>query len=97
MLVSPWVKFDISSDSMTRNLYKDCLAPLSLWEWSLNFLGKTPQDNYNCPLLADTQWWRALEGISMGIVCGVDEAFIDDNDLFVQVLQVSGGFRLFPH
>ncbi|KAH6988321.1 Alpha/Beta hydrolase protein [Ilyonectria sp. MPI-CAGE-AT-0026] len=90
MLISPWVTFDLSSNSMKANRLKDCLSQPTLHTWSRNFLGQAPLDNYNFPLGAQRSWWSPMQDIDLFVIAGADEIFVDDIEQWVDNLKEAG-------
>ncbi|TVY86225.1 ATP-dependent RNA helicase, partial [Lachnellula willkommii] len=63
VLISPWVSFNLDSESWIRNEYKDCLCKKAGQQWSSAFLDH-PQpldpvsDYYNQAITAPESWWE---------------------------------------
>ncbi|TVY13587.1 putative alpha/beta hydrolase [Lachnellula arida] len=88
-LYSPWVSFDTSHDSYTKNDVKDTLVPDILRKWAGSYLGTVDREtdpgvvvggnNYSEPLLADASWWEGMHNIvkDMWIWAGENEVFLD--------------------
>lgn len=88
ILLSPWVTFDQSAESFRRNKQKDCLSVPGLKECSDAFMGDAPNDNYNTPLGAPSDWWQNTPADRFIVLAGKDEVFIDDIERFVEKLKV---------
>ncbi|KAK4934224.1 hypothetical protein LTR10_024440 [Elasticomyces elasticus] len=73
---------------MTSNIYKDCIDVKTVHKWSREFLGTTPEDNYNVPLKADPEWWSSLKVNDVCIVAGRNEVFLDDIVKFAKKMKV---------
>ena len=76
-LTSPWVSFDTTTPSYTRNARKDTLSPVSIQRWSKCFMGNSEPDYYNEPLLAPVSWWDNLMTEEIWISASEDEVFVD--------------------
>jgi len=84
VLTSPWVSFDITSESFKHNQYKDCVGHTGGTKWSSAYLGcpwphKGKTDNYNEAAIAPASWWKDLAVQKGGvlIVCGEEEVLRD--------------------
>lgn len=72
-LLSPWVSFDTTDDSYTRNAEKDFLVPAVMRYWAGLHLGTIEEEvdpgvvtggtNYSELLLADASWWEGMHGV----------------------------------
>jgi acetyl esterase/lipase len=78
LLLSPWVTFRQDSLAMSENMHKDILNPMALKEWSIAFLDKSGEDEYNSPLMATPEWWSGMPVEKCLITAGADEVFRDD-------------------
>ncbi|TVY17975.1 Steryl acetyl hydrolase 1 [Lachnellula arida] len=82
VLISPWVSFNLDSESWIRNEYKDCLCKKAGQQWSSAFLDH-PQpldsvsDYYNQAVTAPESWWEGAAVESVLIVAGRDEVLVD--------------------
>lgn len=88
-LISPWVTFASTADSVRRNADKDYLQVAYLHVASSQYLGGQELDNYNTPLDADPKWWTALPVQAVRVVSGASEVFSDDMKKLVGKLKVS--------
>ncbi|OJJ66155.1 hypothetical protein ASPBRDRAFT_201253 [Aspergillus brasiliensis CBS 101740] len=87
-LLSPWVTFDTSAESMQTNRYRDVLAVPALESWAAMFQGSAPSDPYQEPLKAPKDWWLGLPANKVLVIAGADELFVDDIQEFAA--QLSG-------
>lgn len=85
-LLSPWVTFDTSSESMRTNRYRDVLAVPALERWAAIFQGSAPSDPYLEPLTAPKDWWQDLPAKNVLVLAGDDEVFVDDIQKFAAQL-----------
>lgn len=81
MLISPWVSFDTTYPSYTRNAKTDYLSARAINRASHAFIGLgNKHDEYSQPILADATWWKQV-GSSvverMMIWCGGGEILQD--------------------
>lgn len=96
VLISPWVSFDTSVDSMTQNERKDFLTAGSIGPWVAAFLSGAPTDPWNQPLMASPEWWEQLKVDEVLINAGADEIMIDDIRAFAKRFKVRLVFK-FDH
>ncbi|KAI1413040.1 Alpha/Beta hydrolase protein [Hypoxylon sp. FL1857] len=87
LLLSPWVTFDQSAEAFDRNKMKDCLSLQGLKSWSRALMGSAPDDNYNTPLDAPSDWWQDIKAGKVLILAGEDELLVDDIMLFAEKLK----------
>jgi hypothetical protein len=88
ILISPWVTFETTALSFTRNRYKDALDAAAITQWSKNYIGDKAIDGYVCPLMAPEGWWKGAKTGDICVIAGAEELFVDDIDRFVKVLKV---------
>ncbi|KAH6874361.1 putative epsilon-lactone hydrolase [Thelonectria olida] len=77
ILMSPWISFDITWPSMTRNLHKDIDSLDTLREWSSDYVNGRASDNYLEPILAPRDWWMSAPVNRTLVVAGENEVFLD--------------------
>ena len=85
LLLSPWVSFDCSHPSYSRNAESDILTKRALIRWSSAFLGSSKRegivmgDSYSEPLLAEPLWWTGAHKVfdEVMIWVGGGEVFED--------------------
>lgn len=59
MLISPWVSFDTTYSSYTRNADTDYLCTRAINRASHAFIGRGQKhDEYSQPIVADASWWK---------------------------------------
>ncbi|KAJ5239867.1 alpha/beta-hydrolase [Penicillium chermesinum] len=85
-LLSPWVTFETTSESMKANAHRDALAIPALHKWASLFRGSAPSDPYLEPLSAPANWWQPLLTKKVLITAGADEIFVDDIQKFAAQL-----------
>lgn len=88
LLMSPWLSFDVTYQSMIDNLPKDIDNPKSLVEWAKLYLSGRESNYYTEPILAPTDWWSDIPVKNTFIVAGSDEIFVDSIKLFAETFQV---------
>lgn len=84
VLISPWISFDTSYDSFSRNYHKDLFGAGALKHWCVAFLGiKSYEDrasaisNYNEPGSALAEWWENFPVKKVLVVTGEEEMLVD--------------------
>ncbi|KAL5048546.1 hypothetical protein BDW71DRAFT_195852 [Aspergillus fruticulosus] len=77
-LLSPWVTFETSSESMKSNQHRDALAIPALNKWASLFKSSAPSDPYLEPLSAPEGWWQGLPAKKILVLAGANELFVDD-------------------
>lgn len=89
VLISPWVNFDINQPSFARNVQTDYLDPRVGDRWSKTFLGGAELDNYNQPVLSESDWFAGLDGVVTEVLVwgGGAEVLIDSIDRIVAQLK----------
>jgi len=89
ILVSPWVKFGTDDDSATRNATSDVVPVEVAVRWGNAFLGKAPFDNYNQPILADSNWFHDIESVTKDLLIwgGSGEMLIDSINFIAKKLK----------
>lgn len=96
-MISPWVTFDTTSESMKVNSEHDPIFPSILDAWSSGYLG--PQETGNpCsePCKVPGGWWGGLPDIvgSVLVTAGIQEVMRDDLVAFVGVLRKARGLSV---
>lgn len=98
VLISPWVSFDLTTDSWTRNAYKDVLCRPAGEQWSSAFVNHPPpidaaSDYYNQAVTAPTSWWKGLMVEEVFVVAGKEEVLVDGIEEFAKKFEegVGGG------
>lgn len=74
---SPWVDFGINHASSRGNADRDIVSAQTLNSWARIFLGRTVEDEYNCPAKAPARWWRDLPVSRIFVGAGGDEVLLD--------------------
>jgi acetyl esterase/lipase len=87
-LISPWITFDTTAQSMTRNLCTDYICLKSLSRASASFTNGV-EDNYSLPLKAAAESWKGIKVKALGIVAGGYEVMLDDIVNFAEKVKVS--------
>lgn len=82
LLISPWTSFDTSTDSFTRNHYKDCINSIGGKKWSTAFMNSpwphtSNSDPYNQAITAPEEWWNDFQVEETFIICGEEEVLVD--------------------
>lgn len=77
IMVSPWVSFDTTWPTMTRNAARDSLNTGTLKKWSETYLNGKTSDNYSEPGLATAEWWESARVDHTIVTVGTDEVFLD--------------------
>ena len=82
VLISPWVDFDITAPSFTKNERKDCIATAFGTQWSAAFLAcpwphTSASDYYNQAQTAPASWWKDLQVQEVLIVACEEEVLVD--------------------
>jgi acetyl esterase/lipase len=102
LLISPWVSFDTSHPSYTRNAESDVFDHVPLEMWSRAFLGSSQRqgilmgDSYSEPLVAEPTWWSGAHKVVGEVLIwgGGGELFIDGIKAFGEKFRegwVAGG------
>ncbi|KAH7394556.1 putative acetyl-hydrolase [Pyrenochaeta sp. MPI-SDFR-AT-0127] len=87
-LISPWVTFSQTSQSLQSNASKDVLDAKVLKQWSEAYMSNANTDEYNTPSHAITEWWDDVPVENMLVTTGGDELFRDDILEFGHRIQV---------
>lgn len=89
-LISPWVTFSGTSNSMKENANKDFVIHESLKRYSDMFMNGTKEDEYNTPLSASVEWWKGFREVvgEVGVLVGEYEIFMDDVVSWVDKVKV---------
>jgi acetyl esterase/lipase len=82
VLISPWISFDTSAKSFTKNEYKDCIGPKAGKQWSTAFMNSpwphaSNSDNYNQAITAPESWWEGLNVEEVLVLAGEEEVLVD--------------------
>jgi acetyl esterase/lipase len=99
VVLAPWVSFNTTIDSFTRNKYKDYIALPGGHRWSAAFMG-TPwphssnADPYNQAVMAPESWWEDVKVQEILVVAGDEEVLIDDIKVWANVLKRVLGKRV---
>lgn len=92
MFLSPWVSFDGSHASYTRNAQSDMFDYAPLATWASAFLGPNQRqgirlgDSYSEPLIAETTWWNGAHKVVGEVLIwgGGGEILIDGIKAFAE-------------
>ena len=89
VLISPWISFDLSTDSFKRNAWKDCIGVEAGKQWSSAFLScpwphEEASDEYNQAITADSSWWKDLKVEQVLVTAGEEEVLVDGIREFVE-------------
>ena len=100
VLISPWISFDLSTDSFKRNAWKDCIAVESEKQWSSAFLScpwphEEVSDEYNQAITADSSWWKDLKVEQILVTAGEEEVLVDGIREFVEKFSKFCSFPFF--
>ena len=89
ILISPWAKFGTNDDSVKRNAMSDMVTAKAADRWSSSFLGSSPVDNYNQPILGDLVWFDRLDLYvkDMLIWAGSHEILVDSIEELAKTLK----------
>jgi acetyl esterase/lipase len=93
VLISPWVRMEMSTELMQANSEKDILSAASLAYWAKNYLGGATLEPWNAPFVTPDEWLSELPVDKILVTYGEDELFRDDIATFSERLKVSSGFR----
>jgi acetyl esterase/lipase len=98
VLNSPWISFDMFSDSFKHNEFKDCITIEVGKKWSGAWLAcpwphKEASDYYNQAITAPLRWWEGLMVREVLVLGGGEEVLVDGIKDFAQRL---GKPALFP-
>lgn len=96
VLISPWVSFDTSDDSFTRNANKDCIGVGAGKQWSSAWIGEAwphtqISDYYNQAITAPESWWEGLKVDKALMVAGGEEVLVDGIKKFAAKLIAGAG------
>ncbi|KAL4986387.1 Alpha/Beta hydrolase protein [Aspergillus falconensis] len=81
---APWVSFDLSGESVTKNQYKDVVPSQGLRVWSREYLRKRLEgDPWSEPAKAPTEWWVGAKAKRVLILVGGDEILLSAVEEFV--------------
>ncbi|KAL4995093.1 Alpha/Beta hydrolase protein [Aspergillus recurvatus] len=81
---APWVSFDLTGESVTKNQYKDVVPSQGLRVWSREYLGKRLERNpWSEPAKAPTEWWVGAKAKRVLILAGGDEILLSAVEEFV--------------
>jgi acetyl esterase/lipase len=91
VLNSPWISFDLHTDSFKRNEYKDCITTEVGKKWSGAWLAcpwphKLASDYYNQAITAPLEWWDRLMVKEVLVLAGEEEVLVDGIKDFAQRL-----------
>lgn len=89
ILMSPWVTFDQSWHSITRNINRDCVSLVSSSLSAKYWLGNRHLDNYNEPLRAPADWWADIKARRVLFIAGDDDLMVDSHLAFAAKFRVS--------
>ncbi|MCJ1462247.1 hypothetical protein MMC07_000847 [Pseudocyphellaria aurata] len=80
IFLSPWVGFQMTAPSYTRNQQKDLVGVRGLKKSASFFMGEGKTDEYNQPSCAEAEWWQGLKDVvgEIFITAGADELMVDD-------------------
>lgn len=89
ILLSPWVSFNIHTDSFDFNREKDMFDGRALSRWSTAFLGSTSPfagDFYNEPVIAPASWWEPTADVISEVLiwAGANEILLDGIEEFAR-------------
>lgn len=89
LFLCPWIDFDTTYESFTRNAKKDVFTARALERWGQSFLEDTPADPYMQPATnAPPGWWGKLPVNRMFIGAGADEVLVDSIMKFASSVKV---------
>ncbi|KAJ5156192.1 esterase [Penicillium capsulatum] len=77
VLLSPWVDFEVNSESVRRNATKDALSPRFLRLWARALFGHSMPNNFSNPIQAPRGWWKDIPVDKIFIGAGGDEILLD--------------------
>ncbi|KEF57005.1 uncharacterized protein A1O9_07195 [Exophiala aquamarina CBS 119918] len=97
VLVSPWVSFDITLASFTREPNKDYIQAESEKRWSDIYLSKGEPCIYNEPGLAPAALWKDMPVQDVLVTAGADEALIDGITKWVEVHNTNVMYNIAQH
>ncbi|KAK8167936.1 Alpha/Beta hydrolase protein [Phyllosticta citrichinensis] len=94
ILICPWTDpFNVEYPAMTGGVNRDCLHPVSLKRWAVDWLGDAPTDAYNLPVSAPSGWWSGIDGIVADVlqVAGRGDLLIDSQEVFAKQFKEQWG------
>lgn len=77
-LFSPWINIEMTGSSVLQNQIQDPVSPEVMRSWGENYLGSSPLDYYNQPILAPAQWWHGMPVEQLLITGASREMLVDD-------------------
>lgn len=89
LCLCPWIDFDTSYESYTRNANKDVFTARALARWAPVFLGDTSPDVYSHPSAnSPPGWWGTVPVNRIFIGAGGDEILVDSIVKFAEAIKV---------
>lgn len=102
ILICPWTDpFNVEYPAMTGGVNRDCLHPVALKRWAVDWLGDVPTDAYNLPVSAPPGWWNGVGGIVADVlqIAGRGDLLIDSQEMFAKQFKEQwngkGSFEVF--
>lgn len=90
VLISPWISFDVETESAKTNVKKDYCPPEATERFATTWKGEAKPDYYNEPLLAPKEWWEGLKVKDILITMGGVEMALDTMKAFAKKIEVRG-------
>lgn len=89
ILISPWLSFDTSWPSMTKNAKRDIDAIEPLEKWARSYVNGKASTSYIEAVTASMSWWTGAHVKQTVVLAGADEVFIDSTRAWTETFKVS--------